>query len=225
MIGCSLTPIKEEAVRVPSESFETAEKGWWYARIRMHWPEHSDPSWYLDSMVAHLVVSPILDEKRPQIELWRFHRRALRDGAGHQFSFIFYSTPHAAAEIYRALETNSILKKLIAEGKVENLILENTAEIKRPNIEDTSDPVWDEIIQKSWPHYIMGVSEMWLDMVKRIVEHNKGKTDASEEFYEYVHNTVTFLWKKEGNHAFLHHLNGLFAYRPMVVTERKLMTF
>ena len=54
----------------------------------MHWPEHSDPAWHMDSMVAHLVVSPILNGKRPQIELWRFHRRAGRDGAGHQFNFI-----------------------------------------------------------------------------------------------------------------------------------------
>ena len=225
MIGCSFTPIQKEVTKASSKPLETSEKGWWYARFRMHWPEHSDPPWYMDSMVAHQVISPILDENRPQIELWRFHRRALRDGAGHQLSFIFYSTPHAAAEIYQAIETSSILKKLIAEGKVEKLMVENTGEIKKPNIEDTSDPVWDEIIQKSWPHYIMGVSEMWLDMVERVVEYNKGKADASEEFYRYVHKTVTQLWKKEGNHAFLHHLNGLFAYRPMVVTERRLMSF
>ena len=176
-------------------------------------------------MVAHLVVSPVLDENRSQIELWRFHRRALRDGAGHQFKFIFYATPDAATKIYQALEQNSILKKLIAEGKVKKLSFDNTKEIKRPNIEDTSDPVWDEVIQKSWPYYVMGVSEMWLDMVERIVVYNKEDADSSEEFYSYVHNTVTLLWKKEGSHAFLHHLNGLFAYRPMVVTERKLMTF
>jgi len=225
IIGCSLEPVKHEAAIASSETLEASEKGWWYARFRMNWPEHSDPVWHMDSMVAHLVVSPVLDEKRPQIELWRFHRRARRDGAGHQFSFIFYSTPDTASKIYQALESNASLKRLIAEGKIEKLVFDNTGEIKRPNIEDTSDPVWDEIIQKSWPYYIMGVSEMWLDMVERVVAYNKDKADTSEEFYDYVHNTVTLLWKKEGNHAFLHHLNGLFAYRPMVITERKLMTF
>jgi hypothetical protein len=42
------------------------------------------------------------------IYLWRFYRRAARDEAGHQFSFMFYASSLTAYSIYQDL-SNDIL--------------------------------------------------------------------------------------------------------------------
>lgn len=225
LVGCSSTPAKIQPPLVIPTAGENSESGWWYARFRMHWPKQTGPAWQRDVQLAHRVVLPVLNQYRDQIDIWRFHRRAARDGAGHQFSFIFYARPDTAAKIYQAIEVNEILKELMEAGTVEQLILDNPKQIKKPHIEDTSDPIWNEIVQKSWPLYIMGVSEMWLDMINRLVIYNQEKVTDQEELYLHIQSAITLVWENEGSHAFLHHLNGLFAYKPIGVMQRKMMNF
>ncbi len=40
-----------------------------------------------------------------------------------------------------------------------------------------------------------------------------------------MNDAVDDMWRQEGRHAFLHHLNAVFGYQPLVIYEKKLLTF
>lgn len=229
--GCAThgsVPIPESKALRPSAV--DSPKGWWYARFTMKWPEDVEPSWQMDLFLADTVVSPVLSRYRSEIPLWRFHRRAARDQAGHQFSFIFYSSPEAARKIFDELQSDKHLHRMKAAGIIIRDTYDNTATIIKPNVEDTSDAKWSAPIKKSWPHFIMGVSQVWLDLIRDIAEHSATGTKPSspEEiraFYQKVNTTIGEMWREEGRHAFLHHLNALFGYEPLVVYEKRIMSF
>jgi hypothetical protein len=224
LLGCSSLPQQNRYVLQTEATAEHSGKSWWYARFMIHWPEDVEPQWHIDELLAHQVVRPVLLQHREQINLWRFHRRAARKG-GHRFSFIFYASPDLAARIYRELGSSSTLTKLLADATIDKYITEDVSKLTRPNIEDTSDRSWNEIIQKSWPYYIMGISEMWLDMIVLLVDFNKDKVEPEIQFFKHIHDSITGLWQYEGGHAYLHHLNGLFAYKPISITEHRLMQY
>ena len=107
---------------------------------------------------------------------------------------------------------------------------DGTRKINRPHVEDVSDKSWPTIIQKSWPYFIMGVSQTWLGMISQkadeLGEDVSGATlYAYEKLYRRVAESVDEMWRHDGRHAFFHHLNALFGYKPLVIYERKLMTF
>jgi hypothetical protein len=229
--GCAsigkVKPIEPESI---GQKAADAEKGWWYARIHMDWPQDEDPAWYIDFVLAHRVISPVLDQYEKDIYLWRFHRRASRDKDGHQFSFIFYASRGAAQEIYRAIRSNRVLGELIAAHVVIDTIYDDTAAVLRPDLGATSDRKWSPEIKRSWPYYIMGVSRMWLNLIdevskKTLKGRNLSNLDDLLDGYQKVDGVVEEMWRQEGSHAFLHHLNAIFGYEPVVVYERRLMNF
>lgn len=205
--------------------------GWWFARFRMHWPPDTKPIWYLDLYLAHQVILPKLEQYKQDINLWRFHRRAGRDGAGRQFSFIFYSSPQTARHIFNALQSDPLVAYLKTEGVLDHDVYDDPSQINRPNIEDTGDENWPTSIQKTWPYYIMGASQMWLNLIAETAAEKltEGPPPVSiakiESFYRQVDETITELWQQEGRHAFMHHLNALFEYKPLIYFEKKHMTF
>ena len=90
----------------------------------------------------------------------------------------------------------------------------------RPNIEDTSDPIWSETVQKTWPHFIMGVSETWLGLINQLATEHEQLADPDDlqtllPKYQKINAAVDEIWKQHGRHAFLHHLNAVFGYRPL----------
>ncbi|MEE4377968.1 MAG: hypothetical protein V2J55_10740 [Candidatus Competibacteraceae bacterium] len=203
---------------IPSaETLKTLQPAWWRVQFRIHWPQDEAPDWAMDVLLAHRVVAPVLSQYRDSIELWRFHRRAARDGAGRQFSFIFYAKPRTAERIYTALQADPLLQQLQAVKVVYTPPHKN----KEPYIESTSDPNWSAVIQKSWPYFIMGVSEMWLDLIDQIVKENLSESELTleelEQYYAEVNEAVAALWRTEGQHAFLHHLNAVFGYQPLLI--------
>jgi len=209
---------------------DDSKYGWWYARFQINWPEKTRPSLYLDTMLAHKIVLPVLNKNRKNIYLWRFHRRAARDGAGHQFSFIFYASPPAARKIYRSIAADPFLNQLKLAGIVVRHIFDNTDTVVKPGIEATSDPNWSVQIQKSWPYFIMGTSQTWLDLIVQLADNTAGEYPPSslqeiQLFYQQIHTSITDLWQVEGRHAFLHHLNAIFGYAPVIVYEKRLMRF
>jgi hypothetical protein len=228
--SCALQSPKvaEPAVIQPEPAI--VNHGWWYARFRTNWPEKTNPPWYLDVLLAHKIVSPVLSQYRDTIGLWRFHRRAARDAGGHQFSFIFYSTPDTAQNVYDSIQSDPFLRQLKQAGIIVRFIADNTGKVVRPNIEDTSDKSWSVPIQKTWPYYIMGASQMWLQLISEIVDKKAGgKAPASirefQDFYRQVNETIQSFWQEEGRHAFLHHLNAIFGYEPVIVQEKRWMKF
>jgi hypothetical protein len=205
-------------------------QGWWYARFRMHWPPDTDPVWSIDLYLAHQIILPLLKQHRADIDLWRFHRRAARDDHGRQFSFVFYSSPQIAQRIFSSLKSDPLVDNLIAAGVLDQVVYEDPSRIIRPDIEDTSDENWPMAIQRTWPYYIMGASEMWLNLIVEIaadkLTNNAPASIAEiESFYQQVNETITEMWKTEGRHAFMHHLNAIFEYEPLIYYEKRYMTF
>ena len=229
--GCSsLGQIQKKKIK-PVKPVELPKgNGWWYAKFRLKWPPDTEPSWHMDLYLAHQIIMPLLEGKKDEIQLWRFHRRAGRDLAGHQFSFIFYSSPQTAQQIYNQLKADPHLIKMKFAGVIERDFYDNPAKVARPNIEDTSDKSWPTSIQKTWPYYIMGASQMWLNLISEVVDDNLDRAPPSslqeiEEFYRKVNESVTDLWRQKGRHAFMHHLNAIFGYEPLVYWEKRYLQF
>jgi hypothetical protein len=203
--------------------------GWWYARFRMKWPEDKEPSWHIDIVLAQEVISPVLHEHKKDIDLWRFHRRTARDEEGHQFSFIFYSTKKTAQNIYTSIGLNPWLIKMSRAGIV-HYLTENTEQIIRPNMGDTSDSHWPPLVMKTWPYYIMGVCQMWLSLIDELNQNNPVIQRARSlkkllSHYEQINKDLNTIWKVNGGHAFLHHLNAIFGYESVLVHEWNLKKF
>ena len=228
--GCSLTTSGRipEQVAPPPEIAST--EGWWFARFRLQWPEEEPVNWHWDLLIAHKIIAPTLEQFKGDIRLWRFHRRAARDLAGHQFSFIFYASAETAYQIFDALRSNELLAEMKLSGMVIADIYDQPDKIGKPGIGDTSDPNWPSAIQKSWPFYIMGASQMWLNLINETVADMPPPAAAlslaeNEQLYKEVNAIITSLWETNGQHAFLHHLNALFGYEPIIVYEKRMLKF
>jgi hypothetical protein len=219
------------AAPAPVSVTESTERGWWRVSFQMDWPEDQEkPAWHMDLCLAHMVLSPVIDHYKASLALYRFHRRAVRDGEGHRFSFIFYAEPEAAKRILDEINADKNVQAMIAYDKVVKVVFDDSSGSKNLRIEETSDPKWSPAVRKSWPYYIMGASRMWLHLIGEVIaEHPQWsgpqKWPEAEDFYRSVDAAVTELWQKEGRHAFLHHLNALFGYESLVVYEKRFMTF
>lgn len=203
--------LKKQAVIQP-------QMGWWRVAFKMNWPPETTPLWYMDLLLAHQIIYPVLKDHNSQIALWRFHRRAGKDSAGHQFSFIFYSTPESAAKINSQIKSTQLLTSLEHSGELKHFHLQSTDHIIDGAIEATSDPGWSVPMQKAWPYYIMGVSQMWLSLIDQYVIDIQS-VDASvedlQDLYKKVNAKMIETWQDEGHHALFHHLNALFGYHPL----------
>ena len=229
--GCtSIGRIQEQEIKPITPAELPSGNGWWYARFRMNWPPDTDVVWHMDLCLAHQVIMPLLEQHREDIFLWRFHRRAARDRAGRQFSFIFYSSPRTAHAIFDKIETHPLVINLKFASVIDQVVYDNPTKIIRPNIEDTSDKKWPVPVQKTWPYYIAGVSRMWLDLISKIAEEKLVDTAPSsleeiDVFYRQINETINDLWQKDGRHAFMHHLNALFGYKPLIYHQKLYLTF
>jgi len=207
---------------------ESTDRAWWYASFKINWPQDEDPALDTDLLIAHRIISPVLDRYRKDILLWRFHRRAARDEAGHRFSFIFYTTAATARKIFAAIGSSADLERMRAEGVILKVLFDDTNANQRPDIESTSDRSWSAPLQKAWPYFIMGVSQTWLDLISQYAGDGRRKPVSPAEmraFYREINQEVEATWKNEGGHAFLHHLNALFGYGPVNLRGKVEMSF
>ncbi len=208
----------------------TGDIGWRAAVFTMAWPDDQAPVWHADAFLAHRVFSDILKRHERDLVLWRFHRRAVDDASGHQFSFKFYADSALAQTIYEEIQNHSETRRLLEAEIVVNVRYRPLAENDRPQIADTSDPGWSAEMQASWPYFAMGVSRSWLALIDQVVV-NSSPTPAGKPlngqlaFYESVNDRVTRHWRNEGGHAYLHHLNALFGYEEIFVRERRSTRF
>ena len=229
--GCaSLGRVQPQEVKPLKYRELPSGTGWWAARFRMHWPPDTKPIWYMDLYLAHQVILPRLEQNRADINLWRFHRRAARDGGSRQFSFIFYSSPQTAQKIFNSIRIDPLVNNLKLAGVLDQDVYDDPTQISQPNIEDAGDKSWPRSIQKSWPYYIMGASQMWLNLIVEVAAENltddpPASITEIEQFYQKVDGIITQLWQNEGRHAFMHHLNALFEYEPLIYWEKRYMNF
>ena len=150
--ACSASNKPIQNVSIPiilSHSYKVLDNTyWWQCKFKHVWPAHVRPDLVVDLFPAHAVVSPILAEHIDDIPYWRFHRRAARDQAGHQFSLLFYSKPDVAAAVVAAIQENEILQRAVAAKLVEKVIMDNADNPNFSAIESTSDTHWSLVLQK-----------------------------------------------------------------------------
>lgn len=199
------------------------DKGWWHVRFKIDWPpETEDPAWHMDVLLAHKVISPVLERHRQEICCWRFHRRAARDAGGHQFSFIFFCGRKTAAAVCEAVRSDALVQEMKGAGWITQDIYSDLTTVSQPRLEDTGDRRWSLPLQRSWPFFIMGVSDMWLALISEIIRSDRPaqeftSLEETRDYYRAINERVEETWRKECGHALLHHLNALFGYGPLLV--------
>jgi hypothetical protein len=239
--GCaSKQPVSGEDLALILSSTKTdaslTEKGWWQAAFRIKSAKETEeaeaePLWHVDVFLAHSVIAPVLEKFSSDIRPWRFHRRAVSDATGHQFRFIFYSSSQVAGDVLREIAASSLLEKARMAGFIIDETYDDPTKSSKPAISDTSDDNWSIITQKAWPYYIMGASQTWLTMIDDIIKDNPPPPETTKsiddliDYYGEVNEVVNTLWRDEAQHAFLHHLNAIFGYEPLLYVEPRMLRF
>jgi hypothetical protein len=226
--ACAVSKQHEMQIAAPAVVGDAKNIGWRKVSFEMAWPENQEPSWYMDVLLAHRVIAPVLERYRRGIEFWRFHRRAKRDSAGHRFSFIFYGSAATATQIFAAIKAQPSLQKLLSEERLVRAEYDNPQSNDQPGIENASDAGWPLMVQKTWPSFIMGASEMWLGLIREIAAELQSDAKPDDDMlYRNVQTELSSLWREQGQHPYLHHLNALFGYQEMIVIDRngKAMRF
>ena len=223
--GCSANrrPIQNLSTHNIPPNFRTLDDAyWWRCKFKNVWPDNGTPDLVIDLLLAHAVVAPVLMKHINDIPYWRFHRRASRDLAGHQFSLLFYSNPEIAFSVFSEIDQSDMLKRAIAANLVEKVIMDDPNHPQFPDIEDTSDQHWSLNLQQNWPSFIMGTSSLWLGLIEDYMQNSPEdykNTHLLLEQYRKVDTKITNTWRKEGQHALLHHLNAVFGYEPLRIQK------
>ena len=235
LAGCGKPILREDKsispAPFPPTIGETQDRSWRAVRFRIGWPLNKPPDWSMDLLLADRVIRPVLAEHQNRIPLWRFHRRATRDAAGHRFSFIFYATGPLAENIFFDVLNNRVLNGMLAAKTIEGVKTDDIRFPARSAVEATSDPAWPIELQKAWPAYIMGVSAAWMTLIRQHVQGREPEYARPEDtqiddllnLYRNVNDSIDKIWIKDGQHAFLHHLNAIFGYEPVYI--RNMMKF
>ena len=208
---------------------EEVGRSWWRLSFELEWDRNEEPNWHADVLLADQVMAPIISHGEPRILLWRFHRRASTDESGHRFSFIFYADQETAAMVNNGIENSSLAARLLEEGIVREVRMAKQNKTAAQDIGATSDKHWPESLRRSWPWFIMGVSQSWL----RLIDEAKASRPPPErvstaellEYYRELHEVVSSLWREHGQHAYLHHLNAVFGYQLLIIRETNLKRF
>jgi len=207
---------------------EVTEKGWWNVSFHRPFSPDDEVQWQYDTYIALKVIKPIIDSSK-EITLWRFHRRAAADASGHTFSFIFYASRETGDAVYQHINRSAMVKELLNGSHIQRLSFYDSEKPLRPDLENTSDKNWPPELQKAWPYFIMGVSQTWLNLVEQYYAQldlsGNESVERQLEGLKTVNSRLDVLWRNYGNHAFLHHLNALFAYQELYIIERKLHRF
>lgn len=219
--GCTTPAVELKSPHPYGQDTGALQYSWHQLRFKWAWPEGRAPDWSLDPLVADLVLSDLIASHQESLPLWRFHRRAGRGPAGHQFSFIFYSSSGTARQIQDSAADHATTRRLMEQGLLEKVYL--TTPEDPGELSATSDPNWPASVQSTWPMFIMGVSQTWLGLVELHAGNTAAPGEDLEdalERYATVNAKVNELWSEYAQHAFFHHLSGVFGYQPMTVRKR-----
>jgi hypothetical protein len=220
------TPVDE----MPPGSLTGTGNGdaWWSIVFRMHWDPEQTPDWYLDALVADQICAPALVDFGAQISLWRFHRRAADDQSGHRLSLMVYTDSLTADILFTQIRAAPLLQWLELDGRIDSVSMTQVERPELPPIARTSDAAWPPEIQSSWPWFIMGVSQSWLILIRQVSAEQPLEDPSPAallDYYRSVDDQVTALWREYGQHVYLHHLNALFGYQPLIIRETNLKRF
>jgi hypothetical protein len=192
------------------------ELRWYRARFQIAWPEGAPPELFIDTFLAHQIIAPLLRQYREPY-LWRFHRRAARDSAGHGFSYLFLVDENQADWWCKKLEASLMVKRVLKSELVERFTCKPYGRDQGRLLASTSDPIWPEHMQRSWPYFIHGLSRFWLGQVEQHHQALPPPADnipAMVKHYQQVEQRINDDWQIYGRHALLHHLSAIYGYVP-----------
>ena len=221
LIACSHRPTTQPAP-IGDPYAGDASRAWSSAAFEFEWPAGKAPDFHLDLLVSHEIVAPAVAAHRTDIALWRVHRRAARDAAGHRLTLHLYSQPGVGDAVLDAVVGHPLVQRLSDHGVLVGVRPTRAANSGRPDRAGTSDANWSPALQRAWPNFIMGVSETWVALIDEhlpdpavgVVDET---TEAKIERYRRAAERITELWRDEGGHAFFHHLSALFGYKPVLL--------
>jgi hypothetical protein len=219
--GCATPAVELKHPHLYGTDLAGQPDSWHYLRFKWTWPEERQPDWSLDLLAADMVLSDLIQQRQQSLPLWRFHRRAARDRAGHQFSFIFYSAPDVALELRESAHNHPVTQGLLEQGLLDRVYL--TTPDNARDLSATSDPGWPDPVQSTWPMFIMGVSQTWLGLVEIHAGDTKkldGDLDRARKRYEKANEKINEIWFEYAQHAFFHHTSGIFGYEPIWLRKR-----
>ncbi len=192
----------------------------WYAiRLRIAADEGGNIRWDMDPLLAHELFAKLIDQHYEALPLWRFHRRAGSDAAGHQFSFLFFTDAQTATNLFAQIQNNGLVEQALAAGYLTQVITQSEAYPDAENLAATSDQHWSPSLQAQWPLFIMGVSATWLGMVDDALPAATVEEESFEQLlarYHSANEQVSEIWRNEGQHAFFHHISAIFGYQPIL---------
>jgi hypothetical protein len=234
LLLCACTParmIDAPLAAVPLGATPSAadDARWWNINFRLRWEAQAQPAWHLDALLADQICAPALLAHRAQIALWRFHHRAVTDAAGHQSRLSVFTDLATANALHAQIHDNSLLRSLESNGQVVSISMNTLNQAAHARIAQTSDATWPAEIQANWPYFIMGVSQTWLSLINlvraQIAKPRHADLTSMLNDYQEVNTRVNTLWREQGQHAYLHHLNDVFGYQPLIIRETNLKRF
>ena len=204
---------------IPPQPSYDSSSAWHSCRATLAWPEGTAPDFSLDVLLAYAVYRPVLAQHGEQLAFWRFHRRAARDEAGHRFSFIFRSDGVTAGRIERAIRDNVHLQWALHDGLIETLDCADGGAWSGVAMTASSDPAWPDSLQRAWPYFIQGSSQLWLELIAAEMPPLTPEIDLAslQEAAKTAQDRVSVIWRNQGRHALLHHLNAIFGYQPVLM--------
>jgi hypothetical protein len=162
------------------------------------------------------------------LTLWRIHRRATDDADGHVFAF----------DCYAAQDVHEKIKRTITEHPAINFLRDT--KLLRDSFPLEDDPAdssaigafsvktWPGPLQEAWPYYIHGVSRMALELIEKLRPSPPPKLvevsafDGCKAYYVDLMGEFNAVWRNCGSDAFLHHINAVFGYCPVVAQPRQV---
>ncbi|HEX9583709.1 MAG TPA: hypothetical protein VGB36_04310, partial [Gammaproteobacteria bacterium] len=85
-----------------------------------------------------------------------------------RFSLLFYSDLDTAQTINNGVTRSPAARLLRENGLLLETGLADLSGDADAALEATSDPSWPDAIQRSWPWFIMGVSQSWLRLISEV---------------------------------------------------------
>lgn len=195
---------------------------WYEFNFSIGWPDNQEPKTWVDIFIIDRIVRDVISKKKSEIDLWRIHRRWVRDERGHELRL----------DCFSGEETGSLMEELIRENgcfkilKDNNLLAKDLAKgTGGSNIHDIADDIstrnWPMELKKSWPYYIQGCSKLFLYLIEFLtgsIQADFDDKDISkiESYYTKLNNRISEIWQRDGSHAFFHHINAIFGYVPVL---------
>ena len=132
-------------------------------------------------------------------------------------------------KVHAEITSAPLTQWLIDRDLLEEIRFDQRSPEELGRLELTSDPSWPLEIQRSWPHFIMGTSQAWLMQVQELSAQNAlvGEVEypAMLLHYQDVDARLNAQWREFGQHAYLHHLNAVFGYQPLVIRSSEVRAF